>query len=317
MSWIVTHFVHPGLLAGLALIAIPILIWLFNRVRYRQIEWAAMTFLLRALKRSQRRLRIENFILLLLRCLVLACFVFALARPRGQPIAKLDETDARKNIVVLLDTSWSTGYQIGSDARQTVLERERRAAKEIVRQLRQVDRVSIIAFDEQPRKIYATPRSVDPRTQKEILDEIDSLPEMQMTARGTDYGAALHVLPEVLKRFDAGPDGQPPPPELPPSPKTVFLITDNQRSGLFLGGNLKDPTIRGVAEDVRKLGATMFVVDCGPDDPKNVGIVSLDTREPIVGTNLPCYIECTVKNWGTLAPARGPKGENVAGLTLE
>ncbi len=316
MSWIVTHFVHPGLLGGLALVAIPILIWLFNRVRYRQIEWAAMTFLLRALKRSQRRLRIENFILLLLRCLVLACFVLALARPRGQPIAPTDPTDARKNIVILLDTSWSTGYQIGSDARQTVLERERRAAKEIVRQLRQVDRVSIVAFDEQPRKIYATPRSVDARTQKEILDEIDSLPEMQMTARGTDYGAAFGALAEVLRRFDAGPDGQPlPPSPSGPSPKSVFLITDNQRSGLFQG---RERRIKGPdADEIAKLGARLFVVDCGPDDPKNVGIMSLDTREPIVGTNLPCYIECTVRNWGSLAPSRGPKGENVAGLTLE
>ncbi len=317
MSWILTHFVNPGMLAGLALVAAPILIWLFNRVRFRQIEWAAQTFLLRALRRSQKRLRIENFLLLLLRCLVLACFVLALARPRFQPLVRTDETDARRNVVILLDTSYSTSYQIGSDATQTVHEKEKRAAKDLVRQLRPVDRVSIVAFDEQARKVYATPRSVDSRTQREILDEIDSLPETQVTARGTDYAAAFHLLPDVLKRFDVGPDGQPLPSELPPSPKSIFLLSDNQRSGLLQNGALRDPTIKGMAEDVKKLGATIFVVDCGADEPKNAGVVSLETREPIVGTNLPCYIECTVRNFGTVAPARGVKGEALSGLTLE
>src|SRR5579872_6311025 len=147
MTWITTHFVNPAMLSGLALVAAPIIIWLFNRVRYRTVEWAAQTFLLRALKRSQSRLRVENFLLLLIRCLILAFFVGAIARPRGQPMAAIDPTDARRNVVIMIDTSWSTGYQIGSDAQQTVHEREKRAAKDIVRQLRPVDRVSVIAFD--------------------------------------------------------------------------------------------------------------------------------------------------------------------------
>lgn len=313
MSWIVTHFVNPGMLAGLALIAAPIVIWLFNRVRVRQIEWAAQVFLLRAMKRSQRRRRIENLLLLLLRCLVLAFFVMAIARPRGTPIIPVNETEVRRNVVLVIDTSWSTGYQTGSDAKQTVHEREKRAAKDIVRQLRPVDRLSIIAFDEQARKVYATPRSVDARTQREVLDEIDSLAEIQVSARGTDYSAALQLLPEILGRFDAQPDGSPRPAEMKPNPKTVFLLTDNQRSGLATAKLAKGR----FAEQIKSEAATVFVVDCGAEEPKNAGIVTLETREPIVGTNLPCYIECAVRNFGMVAPTKGPKGEALAGLTLE
>ncbi|MEZ0230055.1 MAG: BatA domain-containing protein, partial [Planctomycetota bacterium] len=314
MSWIITHFVNPGMLAGLALVAAPIVIWLFNRVRVRQVEWAAQVFLLRAMKRSQRRRNIENLLLLLLRCLVLACFVLAIARPRGTPIVPINETEARRNVVLLLDTSWSTGYQTGSDAKQTVHEREKRAAKDIIRQLRPVDRLSIIAFDEQARKVYATPRSVDARTQREVLDEIDSLAEMQVSARGTDYGAAFALLPEVLGRFDAGPDGSPRPPEVKPNPKTVFLLTDNQRSGLAAAKGLK----ARLADDIKNEAATIFVVDCSAEEPKNAGIVTLETREPIVGTNMPCYIECAVRNFGMVAPgAKGAKGESLSGLTLQ
>src|SRR5438552_1312038 len=107
-SWVSQHTWHTGMLWGLVFIAVPILIWLFSRIRFRQIEWAAQTFLLRALKRSQRRLRIENFLLLLIRCALIALFVGALARPHGQAAAIVDPTDARRNIVLLIDTSYST-----------------------------------------------------------------------------------------------------------------------------------------------------------------------------------------------------------------
>jgi hypothetical protein len=307
------------MLWGLLAVAIPILIWLFNRFRFRTVQWAAQTFLLRALRRSQRRLKIENLLLLLIRCAAIAFFVAALARPHGQAAVVADTTDARRNVVLLLDTSYSTGYQLGTDANQTVHEREKRAAKDLVRQLRPVDRLSVVAFDDHAREIYAAPRSVDARTQREILDELETLPEVQRGARGTDYGEPLQLLPEVLKRFDAGPDGQPPPPDTPPSPKTVFLLTDMQRSGLLQGTNLRRPQLRGISEDIRKLGASFFIVDCGAEEPKNAGIVTLETREPIVGVNLPCYIECIVKNWGTVAPGKNPgaKGEAMSGLTVE
>lgn len=321
-SWVTQHTWHSGMLWGLLFVAIPILIWLFNRLRFRTVEWAAQTFLLRALRRSQRRLKIENLLLLLIRCLVVALFVAALARPHGETPMSAEPTDARRNVVIVLDTSYSTGYQVGSDANQTVHERERRAAKDLVRQLRPVDRVSIVAFDDHAREIYSAPRTVDPRTQKEILDELETLPELQRSARGTDYGKVFELLPNVLERFDLGPEGQKPGPDAKRSPKTVFLLTDMQRSALFDGTNLKNgKTLKDDAERVRQQGASFFVVDCGADEPKNAGVVQLETREPIVGVNLPCYIECTVKNWGTVAPGKtkeGAKaGEAMSGLTLE
>ena len=74
-------FVNPALLGFLALGLIPIIIYLINRQRYRRRPWAAMEFLLRAMKRHQRRLRLENLLLLLIRTLAVLLFVFAMARP--------------------------------------------------------------------------------------------------------------------------------------------------------------------------------------------------------------------------------------------
>src|SRR3954453_12886071 len=69
----VDWFLNPGFLAvAAALISVPIIIHLINRMRYKRVRWAAMEFLLKAQKKSRRRLIIEQLILLMLRCLLVA-----------------------------------------------------------------------------------------------------------------------------------------------------------------------------------------------------------------------------------------------------
>ena len=75
-------FLHVGLAAaGLACIAIPIIIHLLMRRRRKPVMWGAMRFLLEAYKRQRRRLLLEKWLLLLTRCLVVALAGLAIARP--------------------------------------------------------------------------------------------------------------------------------------------------------------------------------------------------------------------------------------------
>src|SRR5258707_14235207 len=69
----VDWFLNPGYLAAAAaLISVPIIIHLINRMRFKRIRWAAMEFLLKAQKRMRKRLIIEQLLLLMLRCLLVA-----------------------------------------------------------------------------------------------------------------------------------------------------------------------------------------------------------------------------------------------------
>lgn len=75
-------FLHPSILfAGLACIAIPIVIHLLMRRRRKPVPWAAMRFLLEAYQKQRRRLTLEQLLLLALRCLLIALVGGALARP--------------------------------------------------------------------------------------------------------------------------------------------------------------------------------------------------------------------------------------------
>ena len=74
-------FLNSAVLLGLGAVAIPILIHLINRRKAPVLEWGAMRFLRASLSARQRRTLIEELILMVLRCLLVALIVMAVARP--------------------------------------------------------------------------------------------------------------------------------------------------------------------------------------------------------------------------------------------
>src|ERR1700677_3186520 len=74
-------FANAALLYGLAATSVPIILHLLNRRRFREVSWAAMRFLMAAIKKNQRRIRIEQWLLLAIRTLIVLLVVLAMAKP--------------------------------------------------------------------------------------------------------------------------------------------------------------------------------------------------------------------------------------------
>src|SRR5436190_13620849 len=103
-------FQHPGfLLVGAALLSVPIIIHLINRMRFKRIRWGAMEFLLKALKRNRRRLIIEQLMLLALRCLLVALVGLLVMRFMGFSFANFGTKQSMH--VVIFDDSLSMNDQ--------------------------------------------------------------------------------------------------------------------------------------------------------------------------------------------------------------
>ena len=62
-------------------VAVPIIIHLLHQRHRRRTDWAAMELLRRALVIRSGQVRLEDILILLLRCLVLALVAFAMLRP--------------------------------------------------------------------------------------------------------------------------------------------------------------------------------------------------------------------------------------------
>jgi hypothetical protein len=108
-GWIGQHFLHPSFVlpVGAVLIAVPVIIHLINRLRYRRVRFAAMEFLLKSERRNRRRLFIEQILLLLLRIGIVGALVALVARLVLDPSALWAFRGARSHHVVLLDDSGS------------------------------------------------------------------------------------------------------------------------------------------------------------------------------------------------------------------
>jgi hypothetical protein len=105
------QFVTSALAFGALLFAVPLIIHLLNRQRFRKRDWAAMEYLLRAYRKQRRRLRTENLILLILRCLIPILLAFALARPIFTDGAGILPTAGTAHHIFVFDRSYSMGYQ--------------------------------------------------------------------------------------------------------------------------------------------------------------------------------------------------------------
>jgi hypothetical protein len=108
-------FLNVALLAGAAALIAPLTIHLFNRQRYRIVDWGAMHLLQAALASNTRRPRWESWWLLLVRCLIPVLLAFTLARPVlthfRQPAAR--ET---QSVLVIVDNSLSMAVTTGVES---------------------------------------------------------------------------------------------------------------------------------------------------------------------------------------------------------
>jgi len=138
MSWLT--FASPGLAvaAGVAT-TIPVTIHLLMRRRRKPVEWAAMDLLREALRRVERKRRVERWLLLAVRCLLVVCAGLAIAAPfLGSNIAT---TRVARTLVIVVDDSASANERLSSG---TAFERSITIARTAISELVPGDRVSVV-----------------------------------------------------------------------------------------------------------------------------------------------------------------------------
>src|SRR4051794_18884098 len=106
-------FANPLLLWGLAGASLPILIHLLNRRKFREERWAAMRFLLAAIRKNQKRVRVEQWLLLAVRTLIIILVALAMSQPFLEAFGVADLLRGqRRHWVVVLDGSMSMDYRV-------------------------------------------------------------------------------------------------------------------------------------------------------------------------------------------------------------
>lgn len=123
-------FANLAIAWGLGAVSIPILIHLLNRQRYRTIEWAAMEFLLKAIKQNARKLQLRDIILMIIRTLAVLFFVLALMRPVVCSLSAGGYFGAESVRVFVVDIS---GSMDSNDGGKTVMQATIESIRETVK----------------------------------------------------------------------------------------------------------------------------------------------------------------------------------------
>jgi hypothetical protein len=124
-------FLQPYLLWLLPLAALPVIIHLLNRMRFKTVHWAATKFLFSASRASTRYAKVRQILLLACRVLAMLAMILAVARPLAGGWAGWMLSTAPDVVVILLDRSASMearDSQTGITRRQQALDELAQAA---------------------------------------------------------------------------------------------------------------------------------------------------------------------------------------------
>lgn len=110
-------FLGPTLLAGAALVALPIILHLVMKREPKRVEFPALRFVRKRHSTNQTRLKIRHWLLLALRCAFILLLALALARPVLRGSGLLAGHSAGLAAAVVIDNSPRMGYLVKNESR--------------------------------------------------------------------------------------------------------------------------------------------------------------------------------------------------------
>ena len=160
---------NPWMLLGLAGIGLPVVAHLLSRRRFDVVEWGAMQFL-NPSRKTRRRLKLEEFLLLLLRIGLITLIVLAVTRPiiPSGWFSGYHSAGAR-TVVIVIDGSNSMSR---TDGVNSVHQHAMRRAAEFLQSLGADDSVALIDARDQPRSVIESPL----HDLKTVAEQIQKLP---------------------------------------------------------------------------------------------------------------------------------------------
>jgi len=275
-------FLNPWMLAALAAVSIPLIIELLHRRRRRIIHFPALRYLLEGEK--QKKVRLQDLILLVLRSLLIFVLVLALARPILRAGSALWAGGGERDVVLVLDGTYSTGQRVGATS---AFEVGKKMADQIVRSMAasRTPRLTLVYLGHKAEVLAERSRSA-----AEFSGRVERLRVSDGAGR---MGEALDLVREFVERnkVEGG---------------EVYVISDLQETTWTKraagGGASHDP-----AALLSQLAAKcrLFVLDTGARaaDGDELGrtnyyLTRFEPRERVLATGVPVSFDVRVEGVG-------------------
>lgn len=240
-------FVNPLVLIGLIAAVLPLLVHLFNFRRPRRLEYSSLSLLRSIQKMAVQRVRIRNWLLLILRTLALCALVFVFARPTlvGSSGTQFFGRSS-VSMVLTIDASLS---MMQRDSEGTRLDQAKAMAQSIAQSAAPGDEIFIMRSDAQQ------------------LEPLNDLMGLQPTYVTTAAVSAIRQAAELLSQEATHPN------------RVVYYLGDFQESTLV--DSLQASLQEGVRVILIPVGGTEVRPNVGIADVRVVSRI-VDPGTPIV-----------------------------------
>jgi hypothetical protein len=270
-------FVNPLLLAGAALVVVPIVLHLIMRRKPRHLEFPALRLVQLRHETNRRRLRLRHLLLLALRVAAIAILAMALARPSLKFSGVLGSREAPVAAVLVFDTAPRMQYRL---ANRTRLEEAQEMGRWLLRQLPGESRIGVLDTRLGPGAFQ-----VDRGAAADRIDRLGSVANSQPLADVLDEAFRLLATSELER-------------------KEVYVFTDLARAAW------PADTAARIEQHVAEMpGASLYLVDVGVREPEDYSLGELRLSAQLLSSRSPLDVR-------TELARTGPAGQRAVELYL-
>ena len=261
-------FINAGILTALFAAAIPLLIHLFSRQRFKEMDFSSLKFLKRLQKKRMRKVRIAEWLLILLRTLAVAALVVAFARPAFVGKSGFLPGEAHTAAVLLIDNSLASQAASTSGS---ILSEQRQRAVETLNLFTQEDRLTIITTAQPIQLVTPQPLSGDDeRIRRHIFDIVP-------TEAAADWNRALEEAIRFLQNSEQ-------------TNREIYLF-----SPFFGNYDELDSALAKIPQEIK-----IFRLPSGPQRLNNVSITGVNIETQIVQVGGAVTLAMTVRNFSDI-----------------
>jgi uncharacterized membrane protein len=257
---------------GLIGVAVPIIIHLLYRKNRKETQWAAMELLRKALVMRSGQIKIEDFLVLALRCLAMLLIAAALLRPILNSGASKWLGEKHVGMVVAIDASLSMGH--GEHSR---FEKAIAKAEQVLDTAREGDPVTVVLLSQNPEYIVRA-ADYEPEKIKNLLSS--------KTTKPSPYPLALDsnvtLLAELADELESG-------------TREVYLITDAQEEDW---GTLSGTSQENLKKMTNESEFFVLPVSTDGEGEENLSISSLNYASGPLQSSGVARFEAIVENHG-------------------
>jgi len=285
-------FLNPVFLFASASVIIPIVLHMIQSRRTVKLPFSTIRFLKMAEENASRRIRMEHFLLWLLRTLLLLTIALAFAMPilRTKGFGDLIKRSQR-DVAIVLDASYSMKYQTGS---KTVWDQAVQSAVTLLEGLKPGDQVCIYAAAEEVKPVL-----------KMLSQELD-LATVSVKALKPGFSSS-QLAPALMAANDALKE------EPRKRERELHVITDNQalpwtsftrseKAGNDANEDIEAPSTNDTGSGWNPAAidakTAVFFTLLGVESPENSSPVEVDISPHLLTVNTPCKVSARLTHSG-------------------